>query len=459
VTTIYTITATDASGLTTTATATISVDNGLQSIQHILFFVQENRSFDNYFSKLGVYRANDTFTGQSYGNVSDIDGIPDDTAFAIPDPNGKLIHPFHQTTPCIDNTSPSWDESHVDVNNGKMDGFVKVASKTGGKNDPRGLRAMGYYDWTDLPYYYELATQYATSDRWFAPELANTIPNRMYLFTATSYGTTYPEVPATDSAGKTDYDQPTIFEALTNAGVSWRYYYQDNSTFLSQYPNAWNNHVIQGNVRPISEYFAILQGNVPLVPSGDTTLPQVVFIERGSGTANTDEHPDSGKSVQYGAAAAANIINAWINSPYYSDSAFFLTYDEPGGLYDHFAPAAATPPDNQPASTVPPPGGAGVIPGDFASTGMRIPFILISPYVNPHFVSHTPRDNTAILKFIEDRFIPGTHLTARDEAQPDMLEFFNFSQPALLKPPLLPVPSNPATPGTGCNESAEAGSQ
>ncbi|MEO8726098.1 MAG: alkaline phosphatase family protein [Acidobacteriaceae bacterium] len=454
VTTVYTITATDAGGIQATATATVAVDNGLQTLQHIIFFIQENRSFDNYFGKLGVYRSTDpTCPGCK---VSDIDGIADDTTVSIPDPHGTPVHPFHSQTVCIDNLSPSWDESHadVDLHNGayKMDGFVRVAAATGGANDPLGHRAMGYYNQTDLPYYYELATQYATSDRWFAPELANTIPNRMYLFTATSYGTTYPEVPyqnpLSTPPNQTDYNQPTIFDALDKAGVEWRYYYQDNSTFLSQF-DTWNNMADRGKVRNISEYYDILSGNIH--PGEDPTLAPVVFIERGSGSAGTDEHPDAGKSIQTGAAAAANIINAFIASKYYATGAFILSYDEPGGLYDHVAPAVATPPDSLAPSLQPPPDGTPVTPGDFKSTGMRLPFILVSPYVKAHYVSHTPMDNTAILKFIEDRFAPGTNLTARDGAQSPMLEFFDFSNPSLLIPP--PLPTQP-TNGT-CNPTLE----
>ena len=348
----------------------------------------------------------------------------------------------------------------ADKKNGvyKLDGFVKTGAHEGGAggqaNDPLGHRAMGYYDQRDLPYYYELATQYATSDRWFAPVLANTLPNRMYLFTGTSFGTTYPEVPAPGT-----YLQKTIFQALNDAGVSWRYYYQDDSSFFFQYIQAAGGSLdsLAQNVRNISEYFDILAGRVP--PSGDRSLAQVVFIERGSGSAETDEHPDSGKNVQYGAVASSNIINSFLASSYYATSAFILTYDEPGGLFDHVMPQPQVAPDAQPPSLQSPDGGrTQVIPGDFLETSFRLPFILISPYVKPHYVSHTVRDETAILKFIEDRFnVPS--LTARDAAQPDMLEFFDFSNPALLTPPALPVQPGPVHHNDNCHESQEAGSQ
>jgi len=94
---------------------------------------------------------------------------------------------------------------------------------------------MGYYDWTDLPYYYELAYQFGTSDNFFSGLLSNTIPNRMYLFTATSFGHIRSDAPPSGST----WSQPTIFDKLTQAGISWRYYFQDNSIFLAQF-STWN---------------------------------------------------------------------------------------------------------------------------------------------------------------------------------------------------------------------------
>jgi phospholipase C len=95
----------------------------------------------------------------------------------------------------------------------------------------RQHHSPGYYGQSDIPYYYDLASFFATSDRWFSPVLANTIPNRMYLFTGTSFGHIFPDAPP--SGG---FSVQIIFGAMTKAGVSWRYYYLDNSIFLAQRP-------------------------------------------------------------------------------------------------------------------------------------------------------------------------------------------------------------------------------
>jgi len=189
----------------------------------------------------------------------------------------------------------------------------------------------------------------------------------------------------------------------------------------------------------------------------NSTLPSVIFIERG-GTIGLDEHPDN--NVQKGAAQVANIINALmcpthsstgacVPSASWSDSVFILTYDEGGGLYDHVLPAREVPPDN----TAPKLSSTDQ-PGAFNETGFRVPIIVISPWVKPSFVSHTTRDYTSILRFIEDTFHVAP-LTLRDSNADNMMEFFDFSAgPQLLTPP--PLHTQP-TSGT-CNPNMEKAS-
>jgi phospholipase C len=418
-TTTYTATAHDASGATKTAQVTITVlaAGGLTSLKHIIFFLQENRSFDNYFGMLGPYRA-------SKGLTPDIDGLPADAVQL--DENGAAVHAYHQQTVCAENTSPSWNPSWYAFDNGKMDNFVR-AHNIPSTIDPEYHRAMAYYDQTELPYYYELATQFATSDRFFSSVMSATVPNRMYMFAATSQGHVYPDPPPEGG-----FPMKTIFELLRDAHVSWRYYYMDNSVFLSQF-NAWSDPAIRQNVVGIQEYYSLLAD-----PDADTKLPQVIFIER-AGETGLDEHPDS--NTQAGAAVGAKIINALMASKAWASSVFIHSYDEFGGLYDHVPPFSVPAPDSfQPIKASYEP----LLPGDFQHSGLRLPMIVVSPWVKPHFVSHKPRELTSILKLIEKRFgLPS--LTARDAAADDMQEFFDFTKPALLTPP--PLPAQP-TSGT-----------
>jgi phospholipase C len=425
-TTTYTVAAADASNHTATAQATVQVGNcgGINQVKHIIFLVQENRSFDNYFGKLGEYKT-------SRGFANDVDGF--DPNEALPDlatpPN--MIKSFHARTVCTELLTPGWNESHRDVhfsgstnsyqaNATPMEGFLKTTTSVAHQYDPTGERAMGYYDQTDLPYYYELATQYATSDRFFSPVLAPTIPNRMYLFTGTSFGFIRPDNP--DHA---PYAQKTIFRAMTEAGVSWRYYYQDNSSYLPEFAD-WATE--QGKVRNIAEYYNILAD-----PAADSKLPQVIFIERAANTGGAlDEHPHSRWGVQSGAKRVKQIIDALMHSAAWNSSVFILTYDEAGGLYDHVPPISVPAPDS-----IPPNLRSTDLTGDFTVSGMRIPVIVVSPFAKPHYTSHVPMDSTAILKFIETRFgVPS--LTNRDANANDMSDFFDFVSPPRVALPTLP---------------------
>ena len=424
-TTTYTITATDASGHPATDSATVTVSAsgaGLQTIKHIIFMLQENRSFDNYFSNLGAYAAS-----RGIANYQINAGY--NANILLPLISGATAHPFHEPTVRTENLTPSWNESHYDMHqlsNGtfKMDRFALTTHSVPHKFDPDGLRALGYYDETDLPYYHELAVQFATSDAFFSSLLANTVPNRQYMLCATSQGRIFPS-----DLGHDPWTCPTIFSSLISHNINFAYYYNDG-VLLAQFAD-WNNLAIQSKVKRIQNLFDVLAS-----PTADQTLPPVVFIESGSGASHLDEHPDN--NIQNGAAYVKSIVDALMASPAWHDSVFILAYDEGGGTYDHVPPFTVVAPDNIAPQLRP-----GDLPGDFTLSGFRVPLIVVSPWVKPHFVSHTNRELTSILKLIEVRFgLPP--LTARDAAADDMTEFFDFGNvPAWLTPPPLPAqPTN-----------------
>ncbi len=453
----------------TTPTTSPQTNLGINSINHIVFMAQENRSFDTYFGQLPSYWAANGFAPQQF------DGMP--AAASNPSFDGTTtVSAFHLATECIENLSPSWDESHLDWNlhepispTATMDGFVYNAAKFAmdeAFTDTAGLRAMGYYDGSDLNYYYFMASNFATSDRWFAPALNRTQVNRMHLFAATSQGYAYP--PGTNANDNSPLTAPTIFEALDAAGVSWKVYYTDDicsttvpdarapkgaiahaaaassntgpCTYLTQFATYAPPNTLPSNVVPISQYLDDVKNG---------TLPSVAFIETGY-LSQRDEHPSSGTNVQTGAAYVASLINALMVSPSWKDSAFILTYDEPGGAYDHVPPMAPVPsPDGIKPKDLQPNDicttGTGVN-CDFTTSGFRLPLLVVSPFTKKNYVSHTPTDYTAILKFIETRFnIPP--LTQRDAAQMDMTEFFDFQNPPWATPP---TPPDQATNGA-CN--------
>jgi phospholipase C len=408
----------------------------LQGINHIIFMVQENRSFDTYFGQLPAFWKANGFPDQA------LDGLPANAS--NPSFDGTSTVPaFHIATECTENLSPSWNESHLDWNlhaptssTATMDGFVFNAAKFArdeGLTDTAGLRAMGFYDGSDLNYYYFMASNFATSDRWFSPVMDRTQVNRLYLFAATSAGYAYP--PGTNANDNAPLAVPTIFDALQKAGISWKVYTTDTTpgadpvTYLTQFAAFAPPNPLPPNVVSATEFLPDAQNG---------TLPAVAFIEGGYNSGR-DEHPDN--NVQTGAAYVASLINGLMTSPSWKDSVFILTYDEAGGLFDHVPPQPAVSPDGirpkdlQPGDICTTGGGANC---DFTITGFRLPLLVVSPFTKKNFVSHTVADYTAILKLIETRFgIPP--LTKRDAAQMDMSEFFDFKNVPWATPPTPPA--------------------
>jgi phospholipase C len=308
-----------------------------------------------------------------------------------------------------------------------MNGYVYTGAKYARDqvpafHDTEGRRAMGYYTEVDLPYYYFMAINFAISDRWFSPATTRSAPNRVYTLAATSNGYIYEP----NMVGRRN-----IFQTLQENGITWKVYYTDLDAqggpiaYIRYFDVFYQAN--KSKVVPVSQYTTDAQNG---------TLPQVAMIESGYGNSGLDEHPSN--NIHSGAAYVAGLINTLMTSQSWKDSAFFLTYDESGGLYDHVPPPAAVHPDgiapvDRPSTD---------IEGDFNRYGMRVPNIVISPYAKPGYVSHVVIDHTAILKFIETRFnLPP--LTARDSAQSNMYDFFNFGTAAHLTPPTPPAqPTN-----------------
>ena len=370
-------------------------------VDHVVILMQENRSADSY---LGQLRAQ----GQPDYEAEPRTGNPDPT-----NPTGPAIVPFHKTTYCdVADLDHSWNGAHAEYDNGAMDGFTTTNAVAA---DPTGGRAMGYYDRSDLPFYYDVYSTFATSDRYFSSTLTQTFPNRMYLYAGSSYGHI-----RNDFHG---LDVPSVFEQLDKHFVSWKIY-------ASQYPLAYGSLFFKyvadrasQHVFPMTQYYA---------DAAAGKLPNVAFIDPelvDTPNAENDEHPIS--NVQLGQKFVADVTNALMQSPNWASSAMFLTYDEDGGFYDHVAPPAAVPPD-----TIAPMLQLGDTPGAFDRYGFRVPMAVISPYAKAHYVSHTTYDHTSILAFLEYRFgMPA--LTQRDAHADPMLGLFDFTHTSFATPPTL----------------------
>ncbi len=384
-------------------------------INNIVVMMQENRSFDHYFGQLH-------FEGQRRSRAEPKNASnPDPT-----NPGGPPIRPFHQTRYCeVADLDHSWNGTHREWNGGAMDGFTMANVDA---NDPTGSRTMGFYDQADLPFYYALYSTFAMAERYFCSALTQTFPNRFYLLAATSFGHIANDFPMSP----TDFSPAggTIFEALDNANISWKVYF-NQIAFALEF--AYVRNQASANLRPITEFATDAQNG---------TLPQVAWIDPifiGPKEVENDEHPPA--NIQVGQKFVADQINAFMQSPQWAHGALFLTYDEHGGFFDHVPPPPACAPDN-----VPPMLEAGDEPGAFDRYGIRVPMVVVSPYARKHYVSRRVYDHTSILRFIETRFdLPA--LTHRDANADAMLKMFKFRRPRFLTPPPLPpVPTPPHRP-------------
>ena len=417
------------------------------------------------------------------------------------DDGGSIVFAFHDSNRCVvPDLDHSWAGTHQEVNfnrpndtlfQGPMDGFVRINDLTEqidkGVENPTEDQTMGFYNQNEIPFYYDLAQKFALNDSYFASVLGPTFPNRSYLMAATSFGhlTTSDTFPPPGSGGYKPITG-TIFDLMEKEQVTWADYFQDapQGGSFRPFPTPADPHFL-----PLPVFLGQLAGAPTLPP-----LPQVAFVDPNFGIlgiqSENDEHPPT--DIQRGQAYVSQVVNAVRNSPFWKDTVILLTYDEHGGFYDHVKPPRAKQnhapnPDginpgqcadlsNPPQSLGPGKGvecssnllsltdttvadAAALCPefaknptgpfpagcANFDQYGVRVPFIAISPFSKPHYVSHTIGDHTSILALIETVFMtpandPGTrdddddendverpHLTRRDQHASALLDMFDFT--------------------------------
>lgn len=355
-------------------------------VDHVVWVMQENRSFDHYF-----------------GTMEGVDGLRE--GMSNEGPSGPVA-PFHETDLCTSDVDHSWNGTHRAWNGGLMDRFVAV-------NGATGARAMAHYDESDLPYYRALAAAFATSDRHFCSVLGPTFPNRYFLYCGTAFGKTANDVPLFG------WTQRTVLDELTTRGITWRVY-SDGPAFA----NAFRNVRGSANLKPLSQFFTdAAAGSLRSLSIVDPAFT-------GVASEPTDEHPPS--NIQAGQAHVASVVGALMSSPQWASAALFYTYDEHGGYFDHVAPPPACVPDARAPEL-----GPGDVQAGYDTLGIRVPLIVVSPWARRGYVSRRASDLTSVLRFLQARFgLPA--MTARDANALALLDMFDFDAPPRLAPPALP---------------------
>jgi phospholipase C len=374
----------------------------LNNIDHIVVLMLENRSFDNMFGKL--YPKSATFDGLT-GTESnpDTNGVPvqvwqntgtDETTMTIPDPDpGELwtdINTQLFATPNVGSPAPV----------PTMDGFVKnyVGQTAEPPQNYIGKNIMHYFTVDQVPVISTLAQQFAVCDRWYASAPCQTWPNRWFVHAATAAGH--------------ENNQPihlpnieTIYDRFELAGTEdWKIYFHD-------VPQAFTLM----RLWLLGDHFQFYRQFQVDCQTGQ--LPAYSFIEpryfSDFGSSENDEHPPS--VVTLGERLIADVYNCIRSSPLWTKTLLIITYDEHGGGYDHAPPPPAAEPE--------PPGQGQVF--NFDRYGVRVPAVLVSPYIQQGTIFRSPGavpcDHTSIIATLRKRFPAlGAALTGRDAVAPDL---------------------------------------
>ena len=378
----------------------------LSDIEHVVIFIQENRSFDHYF---GSYRGVRGFSEQN-------------SAFQQPDPNNTTVSPmgyllpFHLDTSttnaaCTHDISHDWVPQHQSWDNGAMDGFVTSRLPI---NANDAVLSMGYYTRADLPYYYALADAFTICDNYFCSVIGPTDPNRLYSMAASldpdgkNGGPVLQTVITNRNAVAGRLTYTTMPEQLQSRGISWKVYSSPDETVA--------NGILSDNVLTYFKNFqdpsSVLHQNAfgPQFPidfladiaSGN--LPQVSWL---IGPVFTSDHPPA-PSI-FGESVLSLIINALAgDAALWAKTVLFVTFDENGGFFDHVAPPTA-PPGTPGEFVTAPPFPDPTVLGNPAingpiGLGFRVPMLIVSPFSRGGFVSSDVFDHTSILRFLETRF-------------------------------------------------------
>jgi len=387
-------------------------------IQHVVFIVKENRSFDNYF---GLFPG---ANGASQGTLS----------------NGQVVPLWHMQDAPYHDMAHDWISANDAIDGGKMDGFDLIFQA----NVDGDYLSYSQLQQSDIPNYWTYAKNFVLGDAFFSSLHGPSLPNHFYTIAATSWGViSTPDVSSSNNSWGCDttnpnmtvqqmnsngqimnvfpcFDYTTLADVMDNAGVSWKYYAPSegqrgysfsvyNNIRHIRYGSDWTNDVVPD---PSFENDA-LTGN----------LPAVSWVVTGY----ANEHPPNPSC--FGENWTVSKINSIMQGPDWPTTAIFLEWDDFGGQYDHVVPPSV----------------------DQFGYGPRVPFMIISPYPKkPGYISHTIYEHSSIVRFIEETFgLP--NLGNRDVTANDMMDSFDFTQnpnpPLVLTPRTCPLVNSKMTFG------------
>jgi phospholipase C len=464
-------------------------DGALSRIDHIVVLMMENRSFDNVLGWLYDPDNKPPFDkvphGQKFEGVSgkQLFNLRPDGSEVYVGKGTSMIDPYPDPNEPYDDVYAQMYNDHSHPNpipnptaSPDMKGFViNYASAIKAAGAPqqgcsrilsalfRGTSPMAFdpgvimncFTPDRLPVVSGLANAYGVCDHWFSSVPTQTFPNRSFVHAATSSGYVtngWKTGPHAWDIGYLLNKTDTVYNLLSRAGIDWRIYHGGpfllcNALMIQD--KLWEYVPLNRHFFPMAQFWEDAKR-----PGG---LPSYTFIEpnmlcsRKYGPEN-DMHPafaitetGAATNVLYGEELIFEIYQALLQSPDWNSTLLIITFDEHGGTYDHVPtpPPAAVAPDNR---SIPPsaPGFSGF---DFKRFGVRVPAVLVSPWIKQGTVCNTTFDHTSIIKTVSNRWLGGQHLTERDRKAQDLSELLSGTTARADTPDVKP---NPPPPFHGC---------
>ncbi len=406
----------------------------LTDIEHIVLFMQENRSFDHYFGTLSGTNGFDTpsplflqkgWNPKTQQNDAGATTIP----YRFDTTRGPL-----KDGECVNDPDHGWIALHQSWNNGACDNWLPAQAAS--ESEKHVPTIMGYYTREDLPVQYLLADTFTICDAYHCSVIGPTLPNRLYWLSASigadgKGGGPQLVSPYTEPFGQ--FSWRTMPENLSEAGVSWKIYRNKQlgpyfssilnyGGFLSYFQQA------QDPKSDLSRY-----GTQPTYPAdfaADVKSGKLPAVSWVIPIVFDSEHPAFMPAA--GTLALVNLIKTLLSNPaVWEKTALIVSYDENGGFFDHVVPPTApagTPGEYLTAPNINAVNGSGGITGPIG-LGFRVPCYIISPYSRGPLMVHDTFDHTSQLRLLETRFgAPVPNLTAwRRSVTGDMTSTFNFT--------------------------------
>eukprot|EP00041_Stephanoeca_diplocostata_P022889 m.552860 g.552860 ORF g.552860 m.552860 type:complete len:774 (+) comp22168_c0_seq14:39-2360(+) len=383
-------------------------------IKHVIVLMEENRSFDHFFGFAKKLLGVNGLTGTEYNQIN------------VSDPwQGRVT---------VDNKSPYC--GRCDPNHGTPATAEKVANKMGGFISYENERGHAFLDWCGvmnmftperIPVITQLAQEFALMDEFFCSHPGPTWPNRMFGLSATSAGSTSTGTWYQNKTGKL-FPQKMFFDQVNENKMTWRNYYNDTPWEMFMEGIAHN----PANLQNMETFFS---------DAAKGTLPNYAWINPRSGInvttglGSNDQHPDH--DVALGERLMKDVYEALRASPQWNETLLIITMDEHGGFYDHVVPPSAPNPGDEDSMKKSYPD-AGY---NFSSLGVRIPTLLISPWIPKGTVVSAPPvaqkptptskyDLTSIMATTRKLLgMPSTPLTKRDAWAATFEHVFSLEKP------------------------------